>query len=417
MYQEQVERIELLINSKRFDLAQSQLQQLLVDHVDDSYLYYLLSAVKYNLSLYDEAESLINTSISLYPDAGFYYYFKACIYLAAERFTEVENLLLEAINLEPETAEFKAKMAQFKLLKKDYEVALSFANQALENDAENMLALNMRSSALLKLNRKDEAFSTIEGALREDPEDSFTHANYGWSLLENGNQKKSLEHFREALKYNPNNYSAQNGMVEALKASNILYRGYLKYVFFMEKLSKRGQWIFILGFYFGSKLLRTLGEKFPAVEPFVFPIIVVMALFAFSTWIMTPISNLFFRLNPFAKFLLDKNEMTSSALVGISLLISIFGAIGYLITSNLGFFAVGIFGLLMMIPLNHLFLKTKIKHLPVIITSVLCVVGFVSIFYLFMSNPIYDIFATLFIIIFIGYQFGLNFLMIKKSNI
>ena len=417
MYEEQIERIELLINSKRYDLAQTQLQQLLTENADDSYLYYLLSNIKYNQNFYDNAQELINTSISLDPDYGFYFYFKACIHLADERYSEVENLLLTAISLEPETAEFKAKMAQYKLLKKEFEIALSYANQSLANDPENILALNMRSTALLKLNRKEESFATIEGALREDPEDSFTHANYGWSLLENGNHKKALVHFRDALRYNPNNYNAQSGMVEALKASNILYRGYLKYVFFMEKLSQKGQWIFILGFYFGTKLLRTLGEKVPALEPYIFPIIVLLALFAFSTWIITPLSNLFFRLNPYAKFLLDKNEMLSSTFVGISLLASIGGFVGYLATSNDGFFGIAIFGLLMMVPLSNLFLKTKIKHLPIIVAFVLFVLGVSTIYQLFIGNGIYDLFGTIFIIIFIAYQFGLNFLMIKKSNI
>ncbi|MCH5600269.1 hypothetical protein [Niabella ginsengisoli] len=63
------------------------------------------------------------------------------------------------------------------------------ADKALEIDAENLLGLNMRSSALVKLNRKEESFETIEGALRNDPNNAYTHANYGWGLLENGNAK------------------------------------------------------------------------------------------------------------------------------------------------------------------------------------------------------------------------------------
>ena len=417
MYQEQIERIELLITSKRYELAQSQLQQLLTENADDSYLYYLLSSVKYNQNLQAEAEMLINTAISLYPDSGFYFYFKACIHLAHEKYSEVESLLLTAIALEPETAEFKAKMSQYKLLKKDFDGALSFANQSLEDDPENILALNMRSTALLKLNRKDESFATIEGALREDPENSFTHGNYGWSLLEKGNHKKALEHFRDALRYNPNNYNAQSGMVEALKASNFLYRGYLKYVFFMEKLSEKGQWIFILGFYFGSKLLRMLGEKVPVLEPYIFPIIVLLALFAFSTWIITPLSNLFFRFNSYAKFLLDKKEMLSSTFVGVSLLVGIIGFAAYFATSEDGFFGVAIFGLLMMVPLSHLFLLTKIKHLPIMVASLLFLLGTAGIYTVFVTENFYNFFTTIFIIIFIAYQWGLNFLMIRKGNI
>ena len=91
-------------------------------------------------------------------------------------------------------------LANFKLSRKKYEEALEIANEALEIDAENILALNTRSTSLLKLNRKEESFETIEGALREDPNNAYTHANFGWGLLEKGDHKKALEHFREALK-------------------------------------------------------------------------------------------------------------------------------------------------------------------------------------------------------------------------
>ena len=81
---------------------------------------------------------------------------------------------------------------------------MELADRSLEIDAENLLGLNTRSTALLKLNKSEESFSTIEGALREDPNNAYTHANYGWGLLEKGSHKKALEHFKESLKHNPN---------------------------------------------------------------------------------------------------------------------------------------------------------------------------------------------------------------------
>jgi predicted Zn-dependent protease len=99
MYSEDLDKIQLLITTKRFDLAQSQLQQLLTQNADDAYLYYLLSSVKYELNLYNEANELINSAISLEPDWAFFYYFKACINLASENYIEVENLLQIAISL------------------------------------------------------------------------------------------------------------------------------------------------------------------------------------------------------------------------------------------------------------------------------------------------------------------------------
>jgi tetratricopeptide (TPR) repeat protein len=417
MFTEQLEKIQLLINSERFDLAQNEINQLLIENADEPYLFYLLATIKFQQEKYAEADELIDKSIHLYPDAGFYYYFKACIKLASEKYQEVEPLLQTAIAIEPDNADFKAKLAQFKLLKKEYNSALDFANEALELNPENILALNTRSTALLKLNRKEESFETIEGALREDPDNSYTHSNYGWGLLEKGNHKKALEHFRESLKSNPNNEYAQSGMIQALKADNIIYRGYLKYVFFMEKLTQKNQWIFIIGFYFLQKALKAVAKSNEALQPYLTPIIILLAVFAFSTWVINPISNLLFRLNPYAKYMLDKNEIKSSNFVGISLIVFFIGLVCYFITGNESFIAVAGFGFLMMVPFSTMFSVSKYKNVPLIITILLGTIGCLAIATSFSVNQLFNMFTAIFIFGFIAYQWLANFLIIKQSNI
>lgn len=417
MFTEQLEKIELLINSKRFDLAQKEINELLKENADEPYLFYLLASIKFQQEKYNEADQLIDKSIFLFPDAGFYHYFKACIKLADEKYEEVEPLLETAITIDPEDADFKAKLAQLKLLKKEYQLALEIANTALELDPENILALNTRSTALLKLDRKDESFATIEGALREDPNDSFTHSNYGWGLLEKGNYKKALEHFRESLKNNPNNEYAQAGMVQALKANNIIYRAYLKYVFFVENLTKKNQWVFIIGFYIAQKILKAVANSNEGLRPFLTPIITYLAIFAFSTWVISPISNLLFRLNPYAKYMLHKNEIKSSNFVGVSLIIFLLGLVTYLVTLNENFLLIAGFGFLMMVPFSTMFSVAKYKNVPLIITILLGLIGCLAIFTAFSLNQPFNFFTSIFIISFIAYQWIANFLIIKESNI
>lgn len=417
MFDEQIEKIELLINHKRFDLAQNEITQLLTVNADDSYLYYLLSNIKLQQDNYTDADKLIDKAIALYPDSGYYYFFKGCIKLYGEQYAEVEDLLQTAITIDPESADFRAKLAEFKLLKKEYEKALMLADESLQLDPENILALNIRSTSLLKLNRKEESFATIEGALRESPENSYTHSNYGWGLLEKGNHKKALDHFRESLKNNPNNEYAQSGMVQALKADNFIYRGYLKYAFFMQNLTQKNQWAFIIGFYFVSKLLRSIAENNETLRPFLIPVVILLAVFAFSTWVIGPISNLLFRLNPYGKYLLDKEELKSSTFVGVSLLLFIVGLVSYFITQNENFITVAGFGFLMMIPFSAMFTTAKIKHLPMIITVILGCIGLLAIYTAFTTNNILNGFSMIFIFGFVAYQWIANYLIIKNINI
>ena len=167
------------------------------------------------------------------PDSSHLFYIKSRIAIQQEKLNEAEKSIDQAIELHPYYAEYFALLANIKLGRKQFEAALEKANSALEIDAENLLALNTRSTALNKLNRSEESFETIEGALREDPNNAYTHANYGWGLLEKGNHKKALEHFKEALSHDPNFKYAQSGLLEALKASNPIYRMFLKYSFWM----------------------------------------------------------------------------------------------------------------------------------------------------------------------------------------
>src|SRR5690606_13738189 len=130
-------------------------------------------------------------------------------------------------------------------------------------------------------------------------------------------------HFKESLKNDPNFDYAQYGMMEALKATNPIYKLFLKYAFWMNNLTSKYQWAVIIGFYIGFRIIRSISENNEALQPFLTPLIIILALVAFSTWVITPIGNFFLRFNAYGKFLLDKDEKMSSNFVAASFLISI----------------------------------------------------------------------------------------------
>jgi hypothetical protein len=139
-----------------------------------------------------------------------------------------------------------------------------------------------------------------------------------------------LEHFREALRLNPGNEWAQHGIVEALKARNIIYAVMLKYFLFMGKLSKRGQWGIILGAYFGMKALAALGKTMPGLEPWILPIELVYLAFVVMTWIAEPLFNLLLRLNRFGRLALSPEKIVASNWLGLCLLIALLSLGGWL---------------------------------------------------------------------------------------
>jgi len=109
-------------------------------------------------------------------------------------------------------------------------------------DPEHAGCLNLRAMAEVKLGRKAQAAATIEAALARDPENAGTHANRGWTYLEESDPGRALEHFREALRLDPENEWAREGMVEALKARHGVYRLVLRCFLWMQKLGESARW-------------------------------------------------------------------------------------------------------------------------------------------------------------------------------
>ena len=161
--------------------------------------------------------------------------------------------------------------------------------------------------------------------LFRSPDNAVTHANRGWTLLEGGDRKKALEHFKESLRLDPTGDWARAGIVEALKAGNPVYALMLRYFFWMSRLSGRAQWAVILGGYFGSRLVAGMGRSSPELRPWILPLQIAYVAFALLTWLADPICNLLLRLNRYGRLALSSEQLASSNWVGGCLLLSLLG--------------------------------------------------------------------------------------------
>jgi tetratricopeptide (TPR) repeat protein len=410
-------RAEVLIQQKRYSEAENMLIDILATSPNDIHVLSLLAESYLQQDKFDKAEIIINSAIAIDPSEGLLFYLKSRISLSLEKYDDAETNLRDAVKLNPAGADYYALWALVKLIRKQYQAALDLADQALALDAENIQGLNTRSTALLKLNRKEDSFKTIEGALREDPNNSFTHSNYGWNLLEKGDHKKALEHFQESLKNDPSNTHAQSGMVEAIKATNFFYRLFLQYSFWIGNLTSKYQWGVIVGFYFGTQAIKNLAKHNEALRPYLIPLFLLLAVIAFSTWIMQPIGNLFLRLNKYGVHLLDKEEKMSSNFVGISFLIFVVGLISYIISGNDAFLTLTFFGFAMMLPVGSMLQPSKPKHLLIIYTALMSLIGIAAIVVTFANGDIFNGFSLLFIACFTLFQWIANYIIISRNNI
>ena len=253
------QRALLLYHQERHDLAIAELQQALAEEPHNARAHAILALCLLKKDQLDAATQEAQQAIALAPDEAFSYHVFSEILKQRNRLPEAKTAISEAIRLNPSDSDYYSQLAAIELLQRDWNAALVAADHGLQVDPEHVACTNLRVQALTKLGRRTDADAAVETALLRDPDNPYTHANRGWTLLEQGNPAKAMEHFREALRLNPNMAWARQGIVEALKARHFIYRWMLGYFFWMLRLSRRanGAWSSASGSCFNLPITST----------------------------------------------------------------------------------------------------------------------------------------------------------------
>jgi tetratricopeptide (TPR) repeat protein len=324
----------VLLEQQRYDLAEEKLRQSLATTPEQGFTHALLAHCLCERQQWDEATEEARQAIHFAPDLGAAHAALARVLAERNRFDEAENAIREALRLEPDHPDHWSRLASIHLARREWQAALEAAEQGLSQDPEHIACANLHAMALVKLGRGDEAGRNIAAALARAPEDAFSHANQGWTLLHQGERQKALEHFREALRLDPGMEFARMGIVEALKAKNWLYRVMLHYFLWMSRLGRGMQWVIVLGGYFGYRALTQVAVQHPNLAPWIRPVLVVYIVFAVMTWIASPLFNLLLRFDKFGRHALSRDQVVASNWVAGLLAPALILAVAWLVTDN-----------------------------------------------------------------------------------
>jgi len=174
--------------------------------------------------------------------------------------------------------------------------------------------------ALVRLGRKDEAVHAVDQNLSRDPNDAFSHANQGWNALHRNDPRRAQEHFREALRLDSTMDYARQGLLEALKARNPVYRVMLAYFLWMGRMSGKIQWAFAIGVMFGNRIINTLSETHPQLAWFFVPLQVLFYAFIYLSWTAIPMFNFTLLFDRFGRHVLTRRERNAALIFGASFL-------------------------------------------------------------------------------------------------
>lgn len=327
-----MQRARLLMSQERYQEARGELARALANEPNEPELQAWMAYCHTQLDEHKEAVATAKAAVHFGPDIAYCHFVLGYALLGAGRPDEARAAAHEAIRLDPEAAEHFGLLASILIRQQQWALALGAADQGLVRDPGDEVCLNMRGLALTMLGRKQEAAETVKGALQVNPDNALSHANTGWAALHRSDHRAALEHFREALRLDPTQEWAREGLVEALKARYWVYRIMLTYFLWMSRLSRKAQWAVILGGYFAYKALKGIAKANPGIAPYLQPLLILYGVFALMTWLANPMFEALLRLNRFGRYaLLPKQIAAANALISLMAAALLTGIAGFVL--------------------------------------------------------------------------------------
>lgn len=360
-----LERAQLLMSQRRYDLAEEQLRLAMFETERRGPVHGLLALCLLEREAFDEAQQEAEQAIHEAPDEAFGFYALTRVFMERRRLPEAERTIREAIGIDPTDPDYFGTLAAICQQQYRWDECLAAADEGLRWDPDHAACVNMRAIALVKLGRREEAGQSIDSALQRNPDDAITHANQGWTLLHQGEPRKAMEHFREALRLEPNLEWARLGIVESMKARNFIYRWMLAFFLKLNRFPPKVQLALMLGLMFGQQIIVRVFDAVPALKPFSGFVIAAYIIFVWMTWTSSTLFNLVLRLDRFGRLVLSESEKRASTFAGLCIVSCLaLGIAGSLIAKfPPSFWLTGALFLGLMLPVSQCFQENRNKQL------------------------------------------------------
>ena len=314
-----VNRARMLLEMRRYQHAEQEIRRALGQDPNNAEAHSILAVALLGQDKRSEALRAARHSVHLAPADSYTHYILALVGYESDNHPEAQRALEEAIRLNPLDPRYYTLLSEIFYDRKQWGDALEAADAGLKLFAEETGCLRMRALALMQLRRNDEARRVLDTALSIRPEDAGLHAAKGWLEFNQMHYQPAFSSFGEALRLNPNIELAQEGIVEAMKARNPVYRVMLNYYVWMSRMDSSTKWGILIGGY----VIIQVGGRMLRDTPFFVPLLAVYLIFVFLSWTSHTLFDLLLRLDRFGRLALSKKRIIASNWVGLSLLIGV----------------------------------------------------------------------------------------------
>ncbi|HST60957.1 MAG TPA: tetratricopeptide repeat protein [Longimicrobium sp.] len=272
------------------------------------------------LNRWDEATAEARRAVDTEPYLAFCHWALGMVLADRRRWSEAADAAREAMELEPENGDHYALLARSFVGMQRWDDALAAADQGLEEEPDHPGCSNLRALVLQQRGRMDEAEQAFVDAAATDPENAFARAGRGWTALRRGDAvEPARAHFEHALRIDPRNEWAAEGLMTSIKARNPLYRLMLRYFLWMDGLSRGARFGIMMAGLLGYNQARRLTEVRPETAPYLYPLMGLYLLFVLLTWVADPVFDFLLRFDPQGRRMVSREREIAGTVV-VSLL-------------------------------------------------------------------------------------------------
>ncbi|HEU0052735.1 MAG TPA: tetratricopeptide repeat protein [Longimicrobium sp.] len=328
-------RAMALMGVRRFREAEEELRRALRDNPDDAGLHSLLATcLVEDPARGDEAEreALVATTLSV--DQPFPWYVASRVLARRKRFQGAEQAARIAVGLNPESAELLAQLSAAELDLGRADDGLATALRGLEADPEHTACAILAAGVLSRRGKHDEARGYLDRALAREPENAGTHFEVAWAALRRGAADTAVRHFHEALRLDPRWPAPRDGLLEAMRARNPVYRALLRASMRVPGIPSQMKWLAIGGGLIAVLFLPVLADEVGLPEWTALPFQAAVVAAVLLTWTARSVLDAALFLDPLGRKALSTVEVacafaTALALAAAAALacLSIFGEV------------------------------------------------------------------------------------------
>jgi tetratricopeptide (TPR) repeat protein len=299
----------------RYVEAIAEFTRELAESPDDANIHAMIGISFSRLGNHKQAIENANKAIALEPDYDFGYYALALAQLEADRPKKAEAAIRRALEIDPDDASNHGVLASSLGHQGRWKAALEAAEAGLAIDPDDTFCAQIRAHALSLAGKKQEAVAAAHEHISDDPDSPHAHATLGWVYLRKGDHKAAEQHFAEALRLDPSEGLAREGLLESLRAKFPLYRWMIQFGAWQAQFSKAGQWVIIIAVLLLPRIIRAIARANPGLQPVLIPVAISISFLIWFTWIGEPLTNIVLLAHPLGRLALERHVRFETAVI------------------------------------------------------------------------------------------------------